>query len=157
MSDKTELRTLLETTRADYRDLVASLSREDWKKRAPGQAWSNGELCFHMAVALSPMARTASRLRLGKGSNPPAPILKLMNPVSAVAFRFLGRNATQRTVVERYNKGHQRAVQVLESVQDADWSRGAMVRGEHHTVRDSFRFMREHFEEHRDTIQRTLG
>ncbi len=157
MSDKTELRTLLETTRADYRELVASISPEDWKKRAPGQAWSNAALCVHMAAAMGPMARTAGRLRLGKGSNPPAPILRAMDPMSALAFRFLGRNATQRTVVERYNKGHQRAVQVLESVQDAEWSRGAMVRGQHYTVRDSFRFMREHFEEHRDTIQRTLG
>ena len=154
MSEQEEIRELLERTREDYRELVAGLSAADWRRKAPGQSWTNGQLCFHIAGGVGMISQSANRLRGNKGVNPPAPLMPLLNLASAAVVRLMSRSATPDSVRKTYEDGHQRALAVLEQVQDNEWRNGAMHLGRQTTVEDSFRYIREHFEEHRATIQR---
>ena len=150
-----ELEQLLETTRSDFHELVAGLSDADWRRKPRGQSWNNGQLCYHMALAVALITQSAKRLREGKGVNPPGPLMPVMDMAADLFIRFRSRGATRDSVRDLYDESHKTALAALAGVRDGEWSNGARHLGEHRTVESSFRYMREHFEEHRETIQRS--
>ena len=154
---RSELQALLETTRSDFQELTAGLSDADWRRKPSGQSWSNGQLCYHMALGMSLITQSAGRLRVGKGVNPPGFLMPVMNTAADMFVRYRSRGATQDSVNKLYDEGHQAALALLEQIGDDEWGNGARHLGEQRTVEDSFRYMREHFEEHRETIGRARG
>ena len=150
-----ELEQLLETTRSDFHELVAGLSDADWRRKPRGQSWTNGQLCYHMALGVALISQTANRLREGKGVNPPAPLMPVMNLAADMFIRFRSRGATPNSVRDLYDESHKTALATLGQIGGDEWSNGARHLGEQRTVESSFRYMREHFEEHRETIQRS--
>lgn len=152
-----ELQELLETTRGDFHELVAGMSDADWRRKARGQSWRNSQLCYHMALGVALITQTATRLREGKGVNPPDFLMPVMNTAADMFIRYRSRGATPDSVRDLYDESHKTALAALEQIDDEEWGNGARHLGEDRTVEDSFRYMREHFEEHRETIRRSLG
>lgn len=150
-----ELQELLETTRSDFHELVAGMSDADWRRKARGQSWRNGQLCYHMALGVALITQTATRLREGKGVNPPGFLTPVMNTAADMFIRYRSRGATPDSVRDLYDESHKTALAALEQIGDDEWNTGARHLGEQRTVESSFRYMREHFEEHRETIQRS--
>ena len=152
---RSEIHALLETTRSDYHELIAGMSDADWRRKSRGQSWSNGQLCYHMALGMTLITQSVGRLRQGKGVNPPGFLMPVLDVAAATFIRVRSRGATRDSVRDLYDEGHKAALAMLEQVGDDEWANGARHLGEDRTVEDSFRYMREHFEEHRGTIQRS--
>lgn len=157
MSETEELRTLLEQTEADFRELIERLSAADLRRRAPGSSWNNRQLCYHISTAMPQILRSVGRLKQGKGMNPPSPLVWTVMRVRDPLMKFAARNATPRSMIAAYGSGTAQALAALNEITDDEFQRSAVILGEPRTVADSFHFIREHFEEHRTTIERTLG
>src|SRR5436309_13836959 len=68
---KEAIRAELEATRAQYRELLNSLSDEDWKQKSGNPSWNVRQLMWHMAWANGYTLNGVESCRKGKGTNPP--------------------------------------------------------------------------------------
>src|SRR5438128_12260798 len=68
---KEAIRAELEATRAQYRELLNSLSDEDWQQKSGNPSWNVRQLTWHMAWANGYTMQRVESCRKGKGTNPP--------------------------------------------------------------------------------------
>src|SRR5437899_6913684 len=68
---KEAIRAELEATRAQYRELLNSLSDDDWKQKSGNPSWNVRQLMWHMAWANGYTMQGVESCRKGKGTNPP--------------------------------------------------------------------------------------
>jgi hypothetical protein len=148
------IRAELEETRTKYHELLDSLSDEDWKKKSANQAWSVGQLMWHLGRGMEFFSETVGYCRRGKAPNPPA---FLINTGNVLLTRFGSRGATKQSVAEKYDAAHEKLVAMLDGVQDDEWQKGVTAYGTSHTIESTFRSPREHFEEHAADIKKGLG
>ena len=151
---KEAIRAELEATRAQYRELLDSLSDEDWKQKSGNPSWNVRQLMWHMAWANGYTLNGVDSCRKGKGSNPPNWISDFGN---TWITRIGARGATKQSVAEKYEGSHAKALAALETVQDDEWQKGARVFNQDITVESTFRSIPEHFKEHESDIKKGLG
>ncbi|TMG07573.1 MAG: DinB family protein [Chloroflexi bacterium] len=151
---KEAIRAELEATRAQYRELLNSLSDEDWKQKSGNPSWNVRQLMWHMAWANGYTLNGVDSCRKGKGSNPPNWISDFGN---TWITRIGARGATKQSVAEKYEGSHAKALAALETVQDDEWQKGARVFNQDITVESTFRSIPEHFKEHESDIKKGLG
>jgi hypothetical protein len=155
MADREAIRAELQSTRAAYHDLLDSISDDDWKKKKTGnKAWSVKQMMAHMASAPAYTAGSVNMVRRGKGFNPPSLIADRLN---VLMTRWLARKATPDSVAEQYDEGHERLIELLDGVQDDEWSKGAKFFGQHQTIEQLFQSVPDHLQEHAPDVKRGLG
>ena len=145
----------LEEARAEFRELVLSLSSEEWSRKSSNGGWSNGQLCWHMAFGAGAGGQSVSRLRQNKGMNPPAPLMAVFNLASLWMVRIRSRGATPDSVLAFFDEGYAKTVKLIDTIEDDEWGNGGVFLGEPMTVGGTFGFMRTHVREHTAEMRRS--
>jgi uncharacterized protein (TIGR03083 family) len=144
----------LEATRSQYRELLDSLSDEDWNKKSGNPAWNVRQLMWHLARGTEFVSETVGQCRRGKAPNPPAFLIDTGN---TLLNRWGSRGATRESVAAKYEAGHAALVTLLDTLADDEWQKGVTAYRTPFTIESSFRSVREHFEEHEADIKQGLG
>jgi hypothetical protein len=123
----------LETTRAKFHTLLASLSERDFQKQSLNPGWTNGEILAHMTFGfivinvLLPMARLWGRLPKGS-SKWFAWLLNtftgLFNWFNALGARGQGKFFTRKRIGKIYDRVYFSLVKKINSIKDDEWERG---------------------------------
>ena len=149
-----EARAALEQAREEFRELVLGLSSEEWNRKSDNAGWTNGQLCWHLALTAGGANLRVSRLRQNKGMNPPAPLMAVGNLVSLWLVRIRSRGATPESVLAYFDERFADSQGVIDTVGDDEWSNGGVFLGEQMTVGSSFGFLGGHIAEHAAEMRR---
>lgn len=155
-----EIREELEDTRQAYHGLLDSLSDEDWKKASGNPAWTVGQLMVHMTFAPRMLPADVGLIRRG-GWMPRLPAL-LFNWSNVLMTRWSARKESVLTVGALYDAAHQKALAVLDTIQEEEWHLGKeypdwdpMLSG-YVTLERLFRYLTLHFEVHAEQVRQGL-
>lgn len=155
-----ELRAELKTSRQAYHALLDSLSEEDWEKPSGNPAWTVGQLMVHMTFAPRMLSADVNLIRRG-GWMPNLPAF-LFNWSNVLMTRWAARKETVHSVGALYDAAHDRALSVLETVQDDEWSLSRnypdwdpLLSGTV-TLEHLFRYLTLHFEVHAEQVRQGL-
>ena len=132
-SAREDIQSELETTRATFHQLLASLSARDFQTRSLNSGWTNGEILAHMTFGfividvLLPMARIWGRLPKSS-SKWFAWLLNLFtapfNWVNAIGARAQGKIFTRERLEGIYDRRYSSVLKKLNSIRDDEWERG---------------------------------
>ena len=154
-STRDQVRRKLEQTHAAYHELLASLAAGDFKKKSANEAWTVGQLMWHVAWGSGYVASGVERARTGKDlSFPPRGIFDTLNPF---VTRLGARGATPESVGKKYDEAYAKAVAAIDTVKDDEWDKGFKRLGQFLSVTDVYAENAAHFEEHRADILKGLG
>jgi hypothetical protein len=130
---KEEIHKELETTRARFHSLLASLSERDFQKQSLNPGWTNGEILAHMTFGfiilnvLLPMARLWGRLPRGSSRWFAWLLNALTRPfnwINALGARGQGRMFTRDRIGNIYDRVYFSLVKKINSIRDDEWQRG---------------------------------
>lgn len=165
MSIKEELRLELTQTREAYHRLLAEVPDEMFSKPSDNQAWTIGEVLFHMSLA--PRFMTAD-LRVIIDSPWLAKIFMTLVPESLFHrlneffTRYWSRNLSRTFLAEQYDKAHTRVMKSLETLEEEDFQKSLkypeidpLLSGVV-TVERLYRYMKLHFDVHAGQIRERL-
>ena len=152
--DSAAIRSEIEQVRADYHELLGSLSADDWKKKSANAAWSVGQLMWHLGRGVEFFPQAVAFCRKGKAPNPP---MWIVNPVNVLITRWGSRGATPQSVAAKYDEANTALLTCLDTIQADDWGKSVTAYGTHFTIESTFRSAREHFSEHEADILKGLG
>lgn len=144
----------MESIQTQFHALLDSLSPEEFKRKSGNGAWSNGQLMWHMAWGLSYIPNAVGRCRSGKSLNLPRGVFNALNPWIT---RWGSRGITPEKVAKMYDEANAKAMTVLDTVQDDEWSKGCSMAGTAVTIESEFRVPAVHFAEHHADILKSLG
>ncbi|HET9438847.1 MAG TPA: DinB family protein [Longimicrobiales bacterium] len=123
----------LEAARLEFHAMLASVSAEDWTRPSANPAWTNGQLLAHVTFgyllvprlwrvlqAFSKLPRSWSRAfaALLSTSTP------LYNRINALVPRLGTRLYGAAGLERRYDRIHERVLELSLSLSEADWERG---------------------------------
>jgi hypothetical protein len=123
----------LETTRARFHSLLASLSEKDFQRQSLNSGWTNGEILAHMTFGfividvLLPLARFWGRLPKGSSKWFAWSLNALTGPfnwINALGARLQARVFTPQQIGRVYDWVHFSLLRQLEGVKDNEWERG---------------------------------
>ena len=130
---KEAIRGELETTRAKFHTLLASLSEQDFQRQSLNAGWTNGEILAHMTFGfiiinmLLPMARLWGRLPKGS-SKWFAWLLNAFtgpfNWFNALGARGQGKFFTHKRIGKIYDRVYFSLVNKINSIEDGEWEHG---------------------------------
>ncbi len=149
-----EARAALESGRETFRELVLGLSDEEWSSKSDNGGWSNGQLCWHVALTTGGANTYVSRLRRNKGFSPPRPMMAMFHMLSLMMVRIRSRGATPESVLALFDESHGKAMALIDTVADDEWGNGGVFLGEQITVGGAFGLLRDHVDEHAAEIRR---
>ena len=144
----------LDQAREEFRELVQGLSGEEWNRTSNNAAWTNAQLCWHLAFTASGGTLRVSRLRQNKGMEPPGALMAVLNVFSLWLVRIRSRGATPDSVLAFFDERLAATRGVIDTIADDEWGNGAVFLGEPMTVGNSFGFLREHITEHAAEMRR---
>ena len=154
LPDKDALRAEMEATRGAYHQLLSSLSQEDWGRKSGNPDMTVKDLMWHVAWAMGWLSGSVDAVKAGRRLWLP-PIL--VDPLRALAMRWLARNVTQEVAARKYDEGYNALLEKLVTVSGGDWLRSARRFGETRTVEWCFKQPALHFEEHAADVRLGLG
>lgn len=149
-----EARAELDQAREEFRELVLGLSSEEWNQKSNNAGWTNGQLCWHVALTASGGAMRVPRLRQNKGMNPPGALMAVLNVLSLWLVRIRSRGATPESVLAFFDERFAMTQGVIDTVGDDEWGNGGLFLGQQMTVGNSFGFLRDHVREHAAEMRR---
>lgn len=146
------IRAALEAARATFHALILSSGKSQWQQKSPSSAWTIGEVFVHLTWSLEYLPKEVESALRGKGMfNAPG---WLGDPLSYWYGRWAARSATPEAVIQRYDRAMDAAIQLLDTIKDDEWSRGADFYGEgFHSVEDLFYSPARHLKEHTASMQ----
>lgn len=144
----------LDQAREEFRELVLGLSSEGWNRTSNNAAWTNGQLCWHIAFTASGGTLRVSRLRQNKDMKPPGPLMAVLDLLSLWLVRIRSRGATPDSVLDFFEERLAMTRGMIDTVADDEWGNGGVFLGKPMTVGNSFGFLREHVSEHADEMRR---
>ncbi|MCY3733058.1 MAG: DinB family protein [Chloroflexi bacterium] len=145
----------LDQAREEFRKLVNGLSSEEWNRTSNNAAWTNAQLCWHLAFTASGGTLRVTRLRQNKDMKPPGPLMAVLNVLSMWLVRIRSRGATPDSVLAFFEERLAMTRGTIESVADDEWDNGGEFLGEPMTVGSSFGFLRSHISEHAAEMRRS--
>ncbi len=152
-ADRGALRPRLEATRSSVRDLVASISPEQWHQKSGNRAWTCGQMATHLAVNDS-LLGLIDKARKGKGFNPP---MFLVNIANVLMTRRAARNATRESLLTGFDAGTSRLLALLDQTTDDELRVSVKVLGEQTTVAGLFDRIPGHLAEHEPDLRAARG
>ena len=144
----------LDQAREEFRELVLGLSSEEWNRTSNNAAWTNAQLCWHLAFTASGGTLRVTRLRQGKDMQPPAPLMAVLNVLSLWLVRIRSRGATPDSVLDFFEDRLAATRGMIDTIADDEWSNSGVFLGAPMTVGSSFGFLREHVSEHASEMRR---
>ena len=144
----------LDQAREAFRELVQGLSDAEWSRKSNNAAWTNAQLCWHVAFTASGGTLRVSRLRQNKGMQPPAALMAAANVFSEWLVRIKARGATPDSVLALFDERLAATRGMIDTIADDEWDNGGVFLGEPTTVGSSFRFLREHIADHASEMRR---
>ena len=151
-----EARANLDASRAEYRELIGGMSEADLARRPPGSSWDNRQIAWHLAFLSNRIARTAPRIRSGRGMDPPQLAWKAMGIGLGIYAKVSGRRAKRERLLAWYDEGHEAGAALLDDVAEEEWERSAPWLGRRASLADQFAFLRGHFSEHAADLRKSL-
>lgn len=145
----------LDQAREEFRELVNGLSSEEWNRTSNNAAWTNAQLCWHLAFTASGGTLRVTRLRQNKDMKPPGPLMAVLNVLSMWLVRIRSRGATPDSVLAFFEERLAMTRGTIETVADDEWDNGGEFLGEPMTVGSSFGFLRSHISEHAAEMRRS--
>jgi len=142
--DRGALRARLEATRSAVRELVASISDEQWRGKSGNRAWTCGQMATHLALNDN-MLGLIEKARKGKGFNPPMFVVNIAN---VFMTRRSARNVTRESLLAGFDAGTSRLLGLLDQTTDDELRVGVKVLGEQTTVAGLFERLPAHLAEH---------
>jgi len=123
----------LETARAQFQELLGTLSEDDFKKQSLNPGWTNGEILAHITFGfivinvLLPMARLWGRLPQGS-SKWFAGLLnaftRLFNWFNMLGARGQGKVFTCEQIGKIYDRTYFALLKKVNSITDDEWEHG---------------------------------
>ncbi|MCY3567682.1 MAG: DinB family protein [Chloroflexi bacterium] len=144
----------LDRAREEFRELVLGLSGEEWDRTSDNAAWTNAQLCWHLAFTASGGTLRVPRLRRNRDFEPSAALMAVLNPVSMWMVRIRSRGATPDSVLDLFDERLAMTRETIETIGDGEWNNGGVFLGTPTTVGSSFGFVREHVSEHAAEMRR---
>jgi hypothetical protein len=154
-ANRTAIAQELESTRADFRHLLASIPPSVWHQRGPGSAWTVREELWHIAWGNRFMLDLIKNARRGIGL--PKPPMVVADRLNALYTRLRTARATPSSIAARYDRVHHAALRQLDAIRDDEWERSVLVFGHRQTVAELFHGITHHFEEHANRIRPLLA
>jgi hypothetical protein len=151
--DRPALRARLEAARAGIRQLIASISEDQWDLKSGNAAWTCGQLATHLADT-SGLIMLIERARKGKGFNLP---MFLVNTVNIFRTRRNARNVTRDSLLAGFDADTERWLDLFDATSDAELPISVKVFGEQVTVAGLFERLPGHLEEHGPDIRSAIG
>lgn len=144
---RSALRAGLEATRLEFHRRLAAVSASAWNSKSPSSSWTVREVFTHLTWALEMLPKEVEGARRGRGMfNLPK---RISDPASYWYMRWLARGATPAALAQRYDQAMQAVVQLIDTIPEEDWQRGANFYAEgFHSVEDLFHVPTEHLAEH---------
>ena len=145
--DRVALRASLEATQSAVQHWLATLTDEQWRRKAATSAWTVAEVFVHLTWALEYLPAEVAAAKRGQGMfNYPK---FLADPYSYWSTRLEARRATRPVLAQRYAAAMAKVLQALDTVQPGEWGLGAKFYGEgYYTVADLFLTPAQHLAEH---------
>ena len=144
----------LDQAREEFRELVLGLSESEWNRKSHNAAWTNAQLCWHLALTAGGGSLRVNRLRQNKGMNPPGPLMAVLDLSSVWLVRIRSRGATPESVLALFDDGWATTRGMIDTIADDEWDNGAVFLGEPMTVGNSFGFLRGHVRDHASEMRR---
>ena len=144
----------LDQAREEFRELVLGLNESEWARKSHNAAWTNGQLCWHIAFTAGGGRLRVNRLRQNKGMNPPGPLMAVLDLSSVWLVRIRSRGATPESVLALFDEGWATTRGMIDTIADDEWDNGAVFLGETMTVGNSFGFLRGHVRDHASDMRR---
>jgi DinB family protein len=167
---KKAIREELETSRASFHSLLASLSDQDFQRQSLNQGWTNGEILAHMTFGfmivniLLPLARVWGRLPKGSSRWFAWLLNALTGPFNwfnAIGARGQGKVFTPERAGRIFDRVHFSLLKKLNSIQDQEWKHGMYYPtkwdasfDEFMTLEKLFHYPVKHFDFHLRQISR---
>lgn len=147
LPDREALRAELEATQNAVQHWLATLTDDEWRRKAVTSAWTVAEVFVHLTSALEYLPAEVASAKLGRGMfNYPKFVA---DTYSYWSTRLEARRVTRPALAQRYAAAMAKALQALDAVHDGEWSAGADFYGEgYYTVADLFRTPAQHLAEH---------
>ena len=163
---KEELRLELIETRDNFYALLAEIPDAAFSKPSDNPAWTIGEVLFHMSLAprfmTTDLRIILTRPRLARMFAAFVSV-PLFDRVNDLYTRFGARNLNRSFLQEQYDRAHQRALKVLDTLQESDFQTSVLYPGYDPqlsgivTVERLFRYIKAHFDSHAVQIRKRLG
>ena len=167
---KKAIREELETSRASFHSLLASLSAQDFQRQSLNQGWTNGEILAHMTFGfmivniLLPLARVWGRLPKGSSRWFAWLLNALTGPFNwfnAIGARGQGKIFTPERAGRIFDRVQFSLLKKLDSIQDQEWKHGMYYPtkwdasfDEFMTLEKLFHYPVKHFDFHLRQISR---
>ena len=167
---KKAIREELETSRASFHSLLASLSVQDFQRQSLNPGWTNGEILAHMTFGfmivniLLPLARVWGRLPKGSSRWFAWLLNALTGPFNwfnAIGARGQGRVFTAERAGRIFDRVHVSLLKKVNSIQDQEWKHGMYYPtkwdasfDEFMTLENLFHYPVKHFNFHLKQISR---
>jgi hypothetical protein len=133
ISKKAEVLFELDTARAEFQNLLNSLSQQEFRQQSLNPGWTNGEIIAHMAFGflvvnvLLPLARVWGRLPKSSSKWLAWLLNALTGPfnwINALGARGQGKVFTQQRVGSIYDRVYFALLKKANSIKDDEWERG---------------------------------
>jgi hypothetical protein len=154
------IRADLEATRDSYHELLDSLSDKDWQRRSGNQAWTIGQVMYHMTVA--PRMLPADVRMIRKGGRAPKFLAALFDWLNIILTRWGARKHTRQTIGDAYDVAHAAALEALDTIREDEWDNGVeypdwdpLLSG-FVTIERLLRYLILHFEVHAKQVRQGL-
>jgi DinB superfamily len=148
----------LESAKGEFLQLLAMIPEADWNRRIPGEHWTAKQELAHVAQALQTQPEGIRRATTGHGgavlAYTPVALRNWAN--GYIIIPLISRKATRSSIAEDYEKAHAVLLDLLATLPDEAWSKGARVR-EYRTVEQMAHRPAEHLAEHAVHLKRVLG
>lgn len=153
---KEKIREELEATRQAYHELVASLAEDDWQKMTQDTSWTVGELLVHLAYYLETLPRIIDHAGKGRSfMNMPGFVRNRLNEFYT---RRAARKENLQSVVLRYDRAHEAALALVDSVDESLWNKSIPFFGMgEKPVSFLLRIPKYHFRDHAEHIRRVAS
>lgn len=130
---KEEIRSRLDMARAEFHQLLNSMSEKDFQRPSLNPGWTNGEIAAHMVFGFIitdvtiPLTRLWGRLPRGS-SRWFASLLNVFtgpfNWINALGARGQGRVFTSSRIGKIYDRVHFSLLRKIDSIEATEWERG---------------------------------
>lgn len=150
----------LEETRAQYHQLLAELSEDDWHKPSMNPAWTVGEVMFHIITALRFLPADVSLIR--KNRRVPRLPAFLFHRFNEWYARRGARKTDRGHIGALYDREHRRVLVLLEEIGPDEWNKGMNYPGWDPqlsgfvTLEQLFLYPCAHFQTHAREIRQVL-
>ena len=159
------LRQEIEDTRLKFHDLLNSMPDEVFSMPSDNEAWTIGEVLYHMSLAPRFLIRDVKMITGQNWLYRLIPIIipkSLFDWLNKVLTRYGARNMSRAFLAQEYDKAHRSTLEALDSVSDSDFAQhltypdwDPLLSGEV-TLEQLFRYVKVHFDSHARQIRKTI-